>query len=43
MEVTSAEWIEACIHVMNQSMYIGARLYPLICAIGLIRMIIENV
>lgn len=43
MEISSAEWINACINIMHTSMEIGARMYPLICGFGLIKMIIENV
>ena len=43
MEISAAEWLNACINIMDISMEIGAKLYPLICGFGLIRMIIENV
>ena len=43
MENTSLEWIEAAIKVMEISMDIGADIYPVICGLGLIRMIIQNV
>lgn len=40
---SSLDWINASISIMELSMHIGARLYPLICGFGLVRMIIENV
>ncbi len=43
METTSTEWINTAISIMETSMNIGSKLYPVICGLGLIRMIIENV
>ena len=41
--ITASDWIETCIYIMDQSMYIGARIYPFICGLGLLRTIIVNV
>lgn len=43
MEITSSEWIQAAVNIMDKSMEIGSSVYPLICGIGLIKMIINNV
>lgn len=43
MDNTTLEWINASISVMNVSMEIGAKIYPLICGLGLLRLIIESV
>ena len=43
MENTTLDWINVSISIMNTSMEIGARIYPLICGLGLIRLIIESV
>lgn len=40
---TSQDWIDASIYLMNQSMILGSKIYPLICGLGLIRLIIESV
>jgi hypothetical protein len=42
-QAVSVEWIEASIHIMNVSMHLGARLYPFLCGLGLLRTIISVV
>lgn len=41
--ITTQQWIEASINIMETSMFIGARLYPFIMSLGLIHMIVINV
>lgn len=37
--IITAQWIEVSIHIMNVSMQLGARLYPFLCGLGLLRTI----
>lgn len=41
--IPASDWIDMSIQIMNTSMFIGARLYPFICGLGLIHMIVINV
>lgn len=37
--LVSTQWIDASIYIMNISMEIGARLYPFLCGLNLLRTI----
>lgn len=44
MEPTEAtQWVDACILVLNQSMNLGAKIYPFIAALGALRVIFESI
>lgn len=40
---SSSDWISASIYIMDVSNYVGARLYPAIIAVGLLRTIITYI
>jgi hypothetical protein len=43
MTPTSTQWIDACIYIMDISMQIGAKLYPFLCGLGLLRAIASTI
>lgn len=43
MDVASADWVQALIDLMYNSMEIGAYIYPVIMGFGLVRMIITSI
>ena len=38
-EISSTEWVDTCIYILDVSMTIGSQVYPLIIGINIIRTI----